>query len=348
MADRQAIQLFSDMLNDTHLGSGDSMMLVEQCIEKYPYFLPARYIKACRQHKSAPDPDVALAGIYPYKGNWLLLLGHLEGRQETRVSSGDFAAVAMEAPAVVELPETREEIEGNIAIAQDAEIREEFMAEAELVANEPADAPEIEIMSAIVHEPLPMGLVEADAEDEAPVEEIQAPAETVTKKEEDIFLPLYSEDYFMQQGIKIPGEMPVNVDSLKTGPDDKKTVDKKDKSLMVMMSFTEWLLHFKHSSEKEIAEKEGQKAVRTMWQKEKLAAALEEEDEEIPENVFEMAVNSITREDGLASESLADIYTKQGKYDQAIEMYRKLSLRNPQKNTYFAQKIEAILKDKQI
>jgi tetratricopeptide (TPR) repeat protein len=84
-----------------------------------------------------------------------------------------------------------------------------------------------------------------------------------------------------------------------------------------------------------------------MWQKEKLAAALEEENEEIPEKVFEMAVNSITKEDDLASESLAEIHAMQGKYDKAIEMYRKLSLRNPQKKAYFARKIEVLLKEKQ-
>ena len=83
-----------------------------------------------------------------------------------------------------------------------------------------------------------------------------------------------------------------------------------------------------------------------MWQKEKLAAAIEEENEEIPENVFEMAVNSITKEDGLASEPLAEIYIKQGKPDKAIDIYRKLSLRNPQKSAYFALKIEGILKEK--
>jgi pentatricopeptide repeat protein len=60
-----------------------------------------------------------------------------------------------------------------------------------------------------------------------------------------------------------------------------------------------------------------------------------------------MAVNSITQEEGLVSESLAEIHVKQGKYDKAIDMYRKLSLRNPQKNAYFARRIEEILKEKQ-
>ena len=177
---------------------------------------------------------------------------------------------------------------------------------------------------------------------EAPVEY----AEVVTNDEkEKLILPIYTEDYFLQQGVKVALEIPEEIDDLKEviEVDD----DDPDKSLMVMMSFSEWLLHFKNTAEKQKDERKDQKALKTMWQKEKLAAAMEEENEEIPENVFEMAVNSITREDGLASESLADIYIKQGKYDQAIEMYRKLSLRNPKKNAYFARRIEEVLKEKQ-
>jgi len=58
-----------------------------------------------------------------------------------------------------------------------------------------------------------------------------------------------------------------------------------------------------------------------------------------------MAVNSITSEEDLISESLADVYVKQQKYGKAIDMYLKLSLRNPEKNAYFAHKIEEILKE---
>jgi len=151
-----------------------------------------------------------------------------------------------------------------------------------------------------------------------------------TSKEEPLIQPLYTEDYFLHQGVE-------NIAS-----DNKE----EDKQLMVVMSFADWLMYFKTKTEKEKEEEEDQKALKTMWQKEKLAAALEEENEEIPEGVFEMAVNSIKIEDDLASESLAEILIKQGKFDKAIEMYRKLSLRNPQKNTYFATKIEKLLKEK--
>lgn len=180
------------------------------------------------------------------------------------------------------------------------------------------------------------------------VEEAE-PAISVTEAEKDkedhdpLIFPIYTKDYFLQQGEKVSDEIPLEINELR----DNAAADDEDKSLMVVMSFSEWLLHFKNTSEKQKEESKDQKALKTMWQKEKLAAAMEEENEEIPETVFEMAVNSISKEEGLVSESLADIYIKQGKYDKAIEMYRKLSLRNPQKSAYFAHKIDEALKDKQ-
>ena len=160
-------------------------------------------------------------------------------------------------------------------------------------------------------------------------------------EEDGLIQPVFTEDYFMQQGVEISSEVPEDLSGLKTEED--KTEE--DKSLMVMMSFEEWLIHFKRKEETQFEEKKEQKALKTMWQKEKLAAAMEEENEEIPEEVFEVAMNSIAREDSLASESLAEIYTKQGKYDKALDMYRKLSLRNPEKSAYFARKIEEITKE---
>ncbi|MDR0559044.1 MAG: tetratricopeptide repeat protein [Prevotellaceae bacterium] len=44
----------------------------------------------------------------------------------------------------------------------------------------------------------------------------------------------------------------------------------------------------------------------------------------------------------IASEILAEIYEKQGLYEQAIECYKKLSLDNPEKSIYFAGKIDRI------
>lgn len=195
-------------------------------------------------------------------------------------------------------------------------------------------------------------LQKAEGVKEIPVAETTIPKQetndtepiTEKKQEEEVLIqPVYTEDYFRHQGVHVPDEIPAEIEQ----SNKELSEDEKAQSLMVMMSFSEWLTYFKKNKEKEQEEKEDQKALKTMWQKEKLAAALEEENDEIPENVFEMAVNSIAKEDDLASESLADIYIKQGKYDKAIDMYNKLSLRNPQKKAYFARKIEAVLKEKQ-
>src|SRR5690606_17784401 len=138
---------------------------------------------------------------------------------------------------------------------------------------------------------------------------------TATQNDDDpIVQPIYTDDYFLHQGIDVSEDMP------------EKEEDDEAKSLMVVMSFAEWLMHFKTKADKQKEEEADQKALKTMWQKEKLAAALEEENEEIPEGVFEMAVNSIKIEEDLMSESLAEILVKQGKYDKAIDMYKKLSL----------------------
>lgn len=47
-------------------------------------------------------------------------------------------------------------------------------------------------------------------------------------------------------------------------------------------------------------------------------------------------------EDDLVSEELAEIYAQQGLKNEAIEIYRKLSLLNPKKSAYFADQIEKL------
>lgn len=157
-----------------------------------------------------------------------------------------------------------------------------------------------------------------------------------------------SEDYFQSQGISL--ETSESADEINTSSpnklNDTETPTNEDKSLMLMMSFGDWLNFLKKQGEEQRAEEEDKAALKTKWQRDKLAAALEDETDNIPESVFEMAINSINKEDILVSEPLAEIHIKQGNFDKAIEIYRKLSLLNPEKKTYFATKIENLNKDK--
>ena len=58
-----------------------------------------------------------------------------------------------------------------------------------------------------------------------------------------------------------------------------------------------------------------------------------------------MAENSV-EEDNYISETMAGIYVLQGYFDKAIEIYNKLILKYPNKNTYFAEKINKVKQKK--
>jgi hypothetical protein len=347
--------------------------------DKYPYFLPARYILAVGKNKPGIATPEALNEIYPYMGNWLQLLSFFKGTPFAKAKEYDIMeAVATEVEASQyqnydsvsptipnEPPNIDEEITQNeqineentfrtldeqeISNIDDNIIHEDIIISNEALINESQKETLLEIEEISANE----NAGEDPVLQHDILQEIADYRPAVNKEidiDEDVvlFSPPSSEDYFKQQGIKISVDIPNNFEELKTPYIDYLQQEtQKQKSLMVMMSFTEWLLHFRSKSEHQKNEKEEQRAVKAMWQREKLAKALEEEDDEIPEQVFEMAVNSIAKEEGLISESLAEVYIKQKKYDKAIDMYLKLSLGNPQKNTYFARKIDEILKEKE-
>jgi tetratricopeptide (TPR) repeat protein len=53
-----------------------------------------------------------------------------------------------------------------------------------------------------------------------------------------------------------------------------------------------------------------------------------------------MAKSSLEEKDDIVSETLAQIHAQQGNTDKAIEIYRKLSLKYPEKSSYFAAQIK--------
>ena len=64
-------------------------------------------------------------------------------------------------------------------------------------------------------------------------------------------------------------------------------------------------------------------------------------EEETPHNIHEPKTDV---GNGVLTEAMARIYIKQGKYDKAIEIIRRISLKYPKKNRYFADQIRFLEK----
>ena len=115
-----------------------------------------------------------------------------------------------------------------------------------------------------------------------------------------LFEPMHMVDYFASQGIKLSEEV--------------QTADKLGKQLK---SFTDWLKTMK----KVHVETEAQSTNQT------------------DAGIQNLAENSNT-DAGVLTESMAEVFAKQGKMGKASEVYQKLSLLNPAKSTYFAAKLQ--------
>ncbi len=61
--------------------------------------------------------------------------------------------------------------------------------------------------------------------------------------------------------------------------------------------------------------------------------------ESVPESSFDNVEQVECREDEYLTETLAKIYVKQQRYDKALEIIKKLNLKYPKKNIYFADQI---------
>jgi len=116
------------------------------------------------------------------------------------------------------------------------------------------------------------------------------------------FEPYHTVDYFASQGIKFV-------------PEEKPA----DQFGQQLKSFTEWLKTLKRLPEMET----------------KLPDVAAEE------KVKQLADHSISK-DEVVTETMAEVWVKQGNKEKAIETYNKLSLLNPGKSAYFASLIEQL------
>lgn len=129
------------------------------------------------------------------------------------------------------------------------------------------------------------------------------PPPTETSAAELTFEPYHTVDYFASQGIKI------TADSIS-----------QDKFGKQVKSFTDWLKTMKRLPLSEL----GKDITPTTEKK-----------------VENLAEHSVADAD-VVTESMAQVWEKQGNISKATEVYHKLSLQNPSKRAYFAAKIDKL------
>ncbi|SEW38375.1 hypothetical protein SAMN04488122_2608 [Chitinophaga arvensicola] len=231
--------------------------------------------------------------------------------------------------AIIAAPETESVLEEATA----ADIVADYTPETKLAPEELPAPPEIETAVA----PAPVADFEPEdttpatpAEVLPPPVEMPSPAEdaeqtsgpikifpmaTADEETELVFQPLFTDDYFAYKRLKNPEEAD----------------DLNEQGAAEMKSFTSWLRQMKDNF-----------AGRTNkdWYHQQLHRIYEEDEEpEVSETVEKMAMDSIVFNNDIVSETLAEIWVRQQQYGNAIKIYQKLSLLNPDKNAYFAQKI---------
>ncbi len=60
---------------------------------------------------------------------------------------------------------------------------------------------------------------------------------------------------------------------------------------------------------------------------------------DLPEEQEDLSARSTSEDPQIATETLANVYLKQGNKEKALDIYEKLCLKFPQKSSYFAKKI---------
>lgn len=305
----------------------DEPIFWNEVTERYPYFSIGRileYMNEKRRGKEAPLEFVSM-----YKQNPLLFAQCLLEKKEhvaDPIQEKEAAMAFVEEKVMSEFHEDVP-IERMDDMKPFEVIQEEKQPEPSYWAPpEPVHPPEV------VQEIIELPKTEIPVWNEPPVMEVRDPNDWM----EEIPKSPVVEDYITSQaeGIANEHEAPLSGEFSAGEPDDR--------SLMVMMDFMDWLQHFQKRNKEEQEEEKEKKALKAAWQKEKLNAIIDEEGDEIPEGIFKQAMESVSSESGIVSESLAQLLAQQGKTEKAIEMYRKLSLRNPEKNAYFADLIRKI------
>lgn len=286
----QINQLVRSLLQKDDIGQC-SLEELQQFAEKNPYFGAAQLLLTKKMQTEAPAQyDEQLQKTFLFFNNPLWVEQVLNGTGKAKIT----AASQKKEPVPAIVPE-----EISIVTQPEPEpVAVETTIEKVVTQPEP---------EAIIEEPVEKQ-EEAGLENPALAMEIINPA-TVPVKDELLFEPYHTVDYFASQGIKF-----------------KEEEKPKDKFGQQLKSFTDWLKSMKKLPVSEIAK-----------------TVSDTNPAQAEKKVEQMAEHSLAERE-VVTEAMAEVWEKQGNAARAIEIYQKLSLLDPSKSTYFAAKIAALNK----
>jgi hypothetical protein len=190
----------------------------------------------------------------------------------------------------------------------DTELPDAELSQNSMRVHDTENEPEIVVPDEIPPEPEPAQIAALALEpvtEAAPALHATEPEPTkeATVQEALTFEPFHTVDYFASQGIKLSQQEATN-----------------DTLGRQLKSFTEWLKTMKRLP----------------------VASPQQPPGSVGEHKVErLAAHSVHTAD-VVTESMAEVWLKQGNKEKAADVYRKLSLRNPSKSAYFAAKIESL------
>ncbi|MBC8033374.1 MAG: hypothetical protein H7Y03_04460 [Chitinophagaceae bacterium] len=271
---------------------------VKELVERYPYFAAGQFLLA-KKMKAEDDTglfdQIQKTNLYFYNTLWLHF--NLADRKPHTEENPD---------STLEVLEPVEENSGDVDTPDASDSIAPFIESETVDEEQPirASTPEISDAPQITHEEVAAtaALEQTTAAIEPAATESGA---TAGKKDELVFDPYHTIDYFASLGIKL------NQDPR---PDDKLG--------MQLKSFTDWL-----------------KTMRKL--PEATTETIEVNQADLNAHIEKIAAHSLLDKE-VITQAMAEVLVMQGRRDKAKEIYQKLSLLNPGKSAYFASRIEEL------
>ena len=125
----------------------------------------------------------------------------------------------------------------------------------------------------------------------------------------------------------------------KTKKGNNKTIEK---DISVKMNFIDWINHIESNKLNNNKSESVDKKINLIETFINRPKKIEKED--LDKGQDDISIKTITLENELITETLAKIYLKQKKYKKAMDAFKILSLKYPEKNAFFADQIKKIKK----